>query len=164
MNSRLVPIAVAIFSFGLALLVIWSFSSIWRWIVAGLLLALVTLPSLKIGVFSSQAEVDRMTGADKLASDSIDWLLLGSQVIYSSRFVFYASAIYIGFSAYSYYLVFALAAVVCLLKSANFSKFNLVSDAKQREGGCGVAIVYSGFYMQALIIMSVAYGIGYWIG
>ena len=70
MNSRFVPITTAIVSLAIAAFVVVYFDSLWRWVIASPLLVFVTWPSIKIGLFSSQEVVDKMTGADKFYKDS----------------------------------------------------------------------------------------------
>lgn len=70
MNSRIVPISTGILSFTIAAFFIFYFDGVWRWFVVSPLLILVVWPSLKIGLLSSQEEVDKLTGADKLQSSS----------------------------------------------------------------------------------------------
>jgi len=57
-------------SFTVAAFFILYFEGVWRWLVASPLLVFVFWPSLKIGLFSSQEEVDKLTGADKVQSAS----------------------------------------------------------------------------------------------
>ncbi len=70
MNSRLIPVTTAIVSLAIAVFFIAYFDSLWRWIIASPLLVFVTWPSIKIGLFSSQKDVDKMTGADKIHDNS----------------------------------------------------------------------------------------------
>jgi len=57
-------------SFAIAVFFIGYFEGIWRWLIASPLLVFVVWPSLKIGLFASREEVDKLTGADKLHSPS----------------------------------------------------------------------------------------------
>jgi len=70
LNSRFVPITTAVVSLAVAAFIIVYFDSLWRWVIASPLLVFVTWPSIKVGLFSPQEVVDRMTGADKLYKNS----------------------------------------------------------------------------------------------
>lgn len=163
MNSRFVPITVAIFSFGLAAFFILYFNSAWRWVVASPLLVLVTWPALKIGLFAPQSEVDEMTGADKL-DEPINPFLLGIELISFSRYIVYLLVAYLGFTEFAFYAVPLLAAIACVLKSFNTVRFNIILDSKRRDGALGVAKVYPFFYLQDFVVVSILYGLGYLIG
>jgi hypothetical protein len=65
MNSRLISTTTAIVSLAIAVFFIVYFESLWRWVIASPLLVFVTWPSIKIGLFSSQKNVDKMTGTNK---------------------------------------------------------------------------------------------------
>jgi hypothetical protein len=68
MNSRIVPIVTALVAVAIAIFFIAYFEGAWRWLIASPLIVFVVWPSIKIGLFASQQEVDKLTGADKLSA------------------------------------------------------------------------------------------------
>lgn len=138
MNPRVVPITVAIVSFSIAVFFVAWFADWWRWVVASPLLVLVTWPSLKIALFSSKREVEKMTGADKWSGREDDGsgqrvaLLLALFSVL--RFVAYAMAFGIGYAEIPYYFTFAAAILVVTFKSlSDPTRFNILRD-KWRSG------------------------------
>lgn len=159
MNSRFIPITAAIVSFMAAVFFIFYFDGLWRWIIASPLLVLVTLPSLKIGFFSPQEEVDKLTGVDKFEKPINPYLLL-TEIIFFSRFVIYATTVYLSFVGFPFYIVPLMAVIVSLAKTFNPIRFNLMLVAKGKNGFVGVLKTYPYFYIQDFIIVCVVYGLG----
>ena len=159
MNSRFVPITSAIVSFSLAIFAIAYLDGVWRWIVAIPLIFFVALPSAKIGIFSPQAEVDKMTGSDKLDSPINQYLLL-TEIISFSRYIAYVFTAYLAFIGYPFYIVPVLTIYICLAKAFSPIRFNLAYKAKGKNGFIGIIKVYPYFYIQDFIIVSIIYGLG----
>jgi len=159
MNSRFVPITTAIVSFSVAVFFILYFSGLWRWIIASPLLVLVTWPSLKIGLFSPQKDVDKLTGADKLEEPINPYLLLIEFVSFS-RYILYAVTAYLSFIGFPFYIVPLIAVVVSLAKAFNPIRFNITVSAKRENGVIGILKTYPYFYFQDFIIVSIVYGLG----
>ena len=159
MNSRFVPITTAIVSFGVAVFFIVYFSGLWHWIIASPLLVLVTWPSLKIGFFSPQDEVDKLTGADKLERPINPFLLL-IEVVSFSRYILYAATAYLSFTGFPFYIVPLMAVLVSLAKTFNTVRFNITAEAKCKNGFVGLLKTYPYFYIQDFIIVCIVYGIG----
>tara|TARA_R110002124_G_C8703078_1_gene494159 strand:+ start:159 stop:662 length:504 start_codon:yes stop_codon:yes gene_type:complete len=159
MNSRFVPITIAIVSFLLAIFAIDYLNGVWRWIVAMPLIFFVALPSAKIGIFSSQEEVDTMTGSDKLDSPINPYLLL-TEVLSFSRYIAYALTAYFAFIEYPFYIVPLLTLYICFAKAFTSIRFNLTYNAKGKNGFVGIIKMYPFFYLQDFIIVSVIYGLG----
>lgn len=163
MNSRFIPLTVVVVSFALATFFIVYFEGLWRWLVASPVLAFVTWPALRVGLFAPQADVDRMTSADKMESP-INPFLIAVELITFSRFLFYGLALYLGFIDYSFYAVFAIAAFVCLVKTFNPLRFNLIRDAKRRNGFLGLLRIYLYMYVVDTLAVGITYGVGYFVG
>ena len=160
MNSRFVPIIIAIVSFFFAGIAIAYLSGVWRWVVAVPLIFFVALPSAKIGIFSPKKEVDEMTGSDKLDSPINPYLLL-TEFISFSRYIVYLLTAYLAFIEYPFYIVPLLTIYICFTKAFSPLRFNLAYKAKGKNGVIGIIKIYPYFYIQDFIIASIIYGLGF---
>ena len=158
MNSRFLPLTSAVVSLLVAIFFIVYFDGVWRWLIVSPMLIFITCPCFKIGVFSSQEEVDEMTGANKL-NKPISFPLLLIEIIYFCRYPLYLAIVYLSYKSFSLYFIPLLAVVCCLVKSFDSIRFNILRAAKRSDGVYGLIKKYPFFYIQDLIIVGVLYGL-----
>jgi len=159
MNSRFVRVTTAIASFSIAVFFILYFSGLWRWVIASPLLVFVTWPSLKIGLFSSKSDIDKLTEADQFEEPINPYLLL-IELVPFSRFILYAVTAYLSYTGFPFYIVPLIAIVVTVVKFFNPIRYSIVASAKRENGIVGILKSYPYFYFQDFIIVSVVYGLG----
>ena len=150
MNSRLIPITVGIASLSLATAILIYFQGFWFRMVAGVLIVFIAWPGFKTGIFSSQEEVDEMTGADTEKLPSSFELFVGALPL--AKFSMYAITAYLCFYEYPFYIVPVMACFVLLTKAFDPVRFNLSKNRK-------IIKVYPYFYIQDFLTVSVVYSL-----
>lgn len=159
MGSRFVFIIIAIISFSLAVFFNGYFNGLWGWITSLPLVTLVTWPALGFALFSSQKDVDKFTGVDKLEPPNPILLLI--ELVHFSRYVSYAVTAYLSFIGVQFHIVPLITIAVSLVQTFDIIRLNMLRCAKRGGGVVGILKHYQIFYIKDFIIVSFFYSLGY---
>ena len=162
MNSRFVPITTGVGALAIAVCSVIFIDGLWHWLIASPLLW-VSYISLKVGIFYSQDEVDKMTGADKLNNNRSIMFPAATYIIVFqvAKYIVICVLFYSGFAGISSLVIIPLAALLLIIKSFEPLRFNIIrSKLRERSRLSKSIMAIVMFFAQDLIMSGVVFGLG----